>query len=416
MEKQNIPALRFPEFDKVWEKIKLGKHIDLISGFPFKSELFGENGKKLVIPKNFTKFGFGNFTDSFTKRTTEEVDEKYLCSENDLLVLLTDLTSTCELLGKPLYLTSEDGDVLLNQRIIKIIPNEKILLKRWLLGFLLTENYHKRIKETSSGSTVRHSSNKIINNIDLVFPSLPEQQKTASFLTEVDNKLQGLKRKAALLEQYKKGMMQKLFSQALRFKDENGQPYPNWEKKKLGEVFTEINEKVGSKDIETYSISAGIGFVSQREKFGKNISGDQNPNYIVLEQGDFSYNKGNSKTYKYGCVYLNLEQKSIAVPNVFISFRLSSPTMNPNFFAKLFESHYLDRSLRKIISSSARMDGLLNVNKTFFFGLKIPVPCDLEQTKIANFLTAIDQKIEQVGQQIAKAERWKKGLLQKMFV
>lgn len=82
----------------------------------------------------------------------------------------------------------------------------------------------------------------------------------------------------------------------------------------------------------------------------------------------------------------------------------------------MFEFHYLDKYLRLLISSSARMDGLLNVSKDGFFEIKLPYPCLEEQTKIANFLSAIDQNIEVTAQQIEQAKQWKKGLLQQMFV
>lgn len=210
--------------------------------------------------------------------------------------------------------------------------------------------------------------------------------------------------------------MQKIFSQEIRFKDDNEHGFPKWEKKKLGDVFTEINESVGERDIPTYSITAGIGFVSQKEKFGRNISGQQNKNYTVIDEGQFSYNKGNSKTYKYGCVYLNDTGEKIAVPNVFISFERVDPKMSTKYYSKLFESHYLDKELRKIISSSARMDGLLNVNKNSFFKLKVPCPNHYEQHKIGDFLCSLDNKIQNTQKQIEQAEQWKKGLMQQMFV
>ncbi len=207
--------------------------------------------------------------------------------------------------------------------------------------------------------------------------------------------------------------MQQIFSQKLRFKDEDGREFPEWEIKNLGEVFTEITEKVKNQNFETYSITAGKGFVSQREKFGKDISDKQNSNYICLKPFQFSYNKGNSKTYKYGCVYANLTGKDIAVPNVFISFESKLPIAT-NYYSKLFEWHYLDKFLKKLISSSARMDGLLNVSKQYFFKIDIPYPAYNEQTKIANFLTAIDDKTTQT--QLNAVKSYKKGLLQQLFV
>lgn len=197
----------------------------------------------------------------------------------------------------------------------------------------------------------------------------------------------------------------------LRFKEFSGE----WELKKLEELFVEIKNKVGVQNIETYSISAGIGFVSQREKFGKDISGQQNEKYIVVQPNQFSYNKGNSKTFKYGCIYPNNTGKPIAVPNVFISFDLIDKDMNIHFFAKLFENHYLDRGLRQIISSSARMDGLLNVSKTNFFQLKIPTTSKQEQEKVASFFTSVDTKIQLLIKKEKLLGQYKKGVMQKIF-
>ncbi len=255
-----------------------------------------------------------------------------------------------------------------------------------------------------------------INNVDIALPPKEEQRKIAAFLSAVDEKITQLTQKHQLLSQYKQGMMQKLFSQQIRFKADDGSEFGKWESKKISDLFDEVRNKVADRDIETYSITAGKGFVSQANKFGRDISGKQNSNYIVLKPNDFSYNKGNSKTYKYGCVYLNELTYDIAVPNVFISFRSKKQNLvHEKFYSKLFEFHYLDRYLRLLISSSARMDGLLNVSKDGFFEIKLPYPCLEEQTKIANFLSAIDQKIEVTSQQIEQAKQWKKGLLQQMF-
>jgi len=252
--------------------------------------------------------------------------------------------------------------------------------------------------------------------LPLPYPCLEEQTKIADFLTSVDKRIQQLKKKKELWEAYKKGVMQRIISQEIRFKDDKGNAYPNWEKKRLDDIFVEITDKVGNRNIENYSISAGKGFVSQKVKFGKSISGEQTVKYTVLTTGDFTYNKGNSKTYNYGCIYLNDIGKDIAVPNVFISFKPKKENLNRWFYQKLFESHYLDRGLRQIISSTARMDGLLNINKGNFFKLTVPFPSHEEQTKIADFAIAIDKKISFVDFQLEQTKMWKKGLLQQMFV
>ncbi len=193
-----------------WEEVRLGNLVDLTSGFAFKSDFFSEDGNKLITPKNFTTTGKANFTDTNTKWTTEISDKKYICRPNDLLVLLTDLTQSCELLGKPILLSQDDGNVLLNQRIVKIIPNRK-LEKPFLLYLLLTDDFHELIVSTASGTTVKHSSNKVLQSFHFYLPCLEEQTKIANFLSAIDQKIEVVAQQIEQAKTWKKGLLQQMF-------------------------------------------------------------------------------------------------------------------------------------------------------------------------------------------------------------
>ena len=193
-----------------WEEVRLGDLVELTSGFAFKSDFFSEDGNKLITPKNFTTTGKANFTDTNTKWTTEISDKKYICRPNDLLVLLTDLTQSCELLGKPILLSQDDGNVLLNQRIVKIIPNRK-LEKPFLLYLLLTDDFHELIVSTASGTTVKHSSNKVLQSFHFYLPCLEEQTKIANFLSAIDQKIEVVAQQIEQAKQWKKGLLQQMF-------------------------------------------------------------------------------------------------------------------------------------------------------------------------------------------------------------
>ncbi|ELX4137724.1 restriction endonuclease subunit S [Vibrio vulnificus] len=211
-EGENKPDFRFPEFsmEANWKKEKLHKVVDLLSGYAFKSEYFSTTGKKMVTPKNFTKNGFSSFSEDNTKYTSEEFNERYICREGDLLLLLTDLTPSCELLGRPMLLTSSDGEVLLNQRIAKVIINGNIN-KNFLKYFFLSNGFRKRIINTATGSTVRHTSNKIVLSTELLLPNLSEQNKIAACLLSIDGLIRAQADKIETLKEYKKGLMQQLF-------------------------------------------------------------------------------------------------------------------------------------------------------------------------------------------------------------
>jgi restriction endonuclease S subunit len=190
---------------------------------------------------------------------------------------------------------------------------------------------------------------------------------------------------------------------------------PEWQEKPLGEMSDRIVAKVGDAALTPVSITAGQGFVSQVEKFGRDISGDQYKNYIWLRQGDFAYNKGNSKSYPQGCVRRLKEFDQAAAPSAFVSFRLHDGYV-PEFFEGLFEKNVHGRQLIKFITSSARSDGLLNISPDQFFSINLPMPKDLaEQQKIAECLSSLDGLIAVEGRKLEALKAHKKGLMQQLF-
>lgn len=188
-----------------------------------------------------------------------------------------------------------------------------------------------------------------------------------------------------------------------------------WKKYKLRELADRITKKVGDNKLVTLSISAGIGFVSQAEKFSRDISGKQYCNYIYLKKGEFSYNKGNSKTFPQGCIYELKEYEEAAVPNAFISFRFKE-NLVPSFYKGYFDSNFHGKQLIRFITSGARSDGLLNISPTDFFSIVLPTPVKKEeQQKIADCLSSIDELIDAESRKLKALEKYKKGLMQKLF-
>ena len=188
-----------------------------------------------------------------------------------------------------------------------------------------------------------------------------------------------------------------------------------WKKYKLRELADRNTKKVGDNKLVTLSISAGIGFVSQAEKFSRDISGKQYCNYIYLKKGEFSYNKGNSKTFPQGCIYELKEYDEAAVPNAFISFRFKE-NLVPSFYQGYFDSNFHGKQLVRFITSGARSDGLLNISPTDFFSIVLPTPVKKEeQQKIADCLSSIDDLIDAESRKLRALEKYKKGLMQKLF-
>ena len=186
-----------------------------------------------------------------------------------------------------------------------------------------------------------------------------------------------------------------------------------WDRYKLSDISDELTEKAGNNPYETLSISAGVGFVNQANKFGKELSGKQYEKYIVLHKGDFSYNKGNSKKYPQGCIYQLKDRDEAAVPNVFESFRLNKGIND--YYEQLFVSGFLNRQLFAKINHGVRDDGLLNLKGEDFYSCYVPFPPLPEQQKIAEILSTQDKLIELQEKKIEQLKKLKKAYLQKMF-
>lgn len=187
-----------------------------------------------------------------------------------------------------------------------------------------------------------------------------------------------------------------------------------WSMPTLADISTPVEERVGDRILTPVSISAGIGFVPQAEKFGRDISGNQYRLYTVVRNGDFVYNKGNSLKFPQGCVYDLQDWGEVAAPNVFICFRLKEGYEN-RFYRQCFEQNLHGAQLRKHITSGARSNGLLNISKEAFFDVQIPTPDQSEQRKIADCLSSLDELIEAEEHKLNALKTNKTALVLELF-
>lgn len=187
-----------------------------------------------------------------------------------------------------------------------------------------------------------------------------------------------------------------------------------WKPVTLKKASVPVTERVGQRKLIPVSISAGIGFVPQAEKFGRDISGNQYQLYTLVRDGDFVFNKGNSLKFPQGCVYLLQGWGQVAAPNVFICFRLKDGYSN-DFFQNCFEQNQHGNQLKKHITSGARSNGLLNISKETFFAVEIPTPSLPEQRKIADCLSSLDELIAMQDRKVDTLKTQKKWLMQQLF-
>ena len=187
----------------------------------------------------------------------------------------------------------------------------------------------------------------------------------------------------------------------------------DWEQRKLGEIAERVQGNDGRMDLPTLTISAANGWMDQKERFSGNIAGKEQKKYTLLHKGELSYNHGNSKLAKYGTVFSLETYEEALVPRVYHSFKVINGSSK--FIEYYFATKIPDRELAKLVSSGARMDGLLNINFNEFMGINLTVPNKSEQEKISNYFSNLDHLITLHQRKCEHTKELKKFMLQKMF-
>ena len=186
-----------------------------------------------------------------------------------------------------------------------------------------------------------------------------------------------------------------------------------WEQRKLGDVCSRVQGNDGRMELPTLTISASNGWMKQEDRFSGNIAGKEQKNYTLLHKGELSYNHGNSKLAKYGTVFSLQTYEEALVPRVYHSFKVEKG--NANFVEYYFATKLPDRELGKLISSGARMDGLLNIGYKEFMGIQLLFPKTKEQECIANYFRNLDHLITLHQRKCDQMKELKKYMLTKMF-
>ena len=396
------PKMRFPEFEENWQSRKFSEFYSFKSTNSLSREnLNYKSGsvKNIHYGDIHTKFK-SQFDISKEKvpyvnpqlDLTKVSNDNYI-KEGDLVI--ADASEDYNDIGKSIEIIRLNNEKVLAGLHTFLARKESKDIYTGFPTFLLkTKKVRLGIMKIAQGTKVLSLSSSRLGNIFLDLPTLPEQTKIASFLTTVDEKISGLKKQLNLLERYKKGVMQKIFSQKLRFKDENGNDFPDWEEKKLGDCLDYeqptpylVNSTEYDDSFQTPVLTAGKTFILgyTNEEFGIY----QNHPIIIFD--DFT----------------------TASQFVNFSFKAKSSAMKILKVKGLNDIKFLYEAMQMITYETG---GHGRHWISVFAQLDILIPTLPEQQKIASFLSSIDEKIEKCQGQLRAMEIWKKGLLQQMFV
>lgn len=399
-EKMLVPQLRFSEFEGEWVEKKLGNVTTKVgSGSTPKGgiEVYTKTGIPFIRSQNV----YDNQLQLDDIHIPKSIHKKMAGStvlSNDILLNITGAS-----IGRSCIVPYdfEEGNVNQHVSIIRL----KEGTPEFLQAILSSEKGQKLVYQSMTGSGREGLNFQSIRSFKIVFPKPKEQQKIANFLSAIDNRIQTLVKKKTLLEQYKKGVMQKIFKQEIRFKDDtstslsasDGKAFPEWEEKKLGQTGNIKKGKQLNKEELTLSgtypcQNGGISPSGYTEEY--NTVG----NTITISEG------GNS------CGYVNYMQSKFWCGGHCYSILELKKEVNALFLFQYLK--FNEYGIMRLRVGS----GLPNIQKKDLLMFEVKLPCIEEQTKIANFLSAIDRNIELVTKKIEHTKTYKKGLLQQMFV
>ncbi len=402
-----IPQLRFPDFLDKWKSKKLGEVAKFSKGKGISKSEIVVGGKNDCIRYGELYTLYGETISEVHSKTNNELDKLVISEANDVIIPASGetqidiATASCVL---------KDGIILGGDLNIIKTKNNGVFLSYYL-------NSKKKIDiaRLSQGVSVIHLYASQLSSLKLNFPQLPEQKKIASFLTEVDTKITQLTRKKELLEYYKKGVMQQIFNQKNRFFDEKGNKYPKWKVKMLGELFLSYKGKGIPKGVlDENGINKCVLYGELYTKYDEVIfdvkSRTNSQVGLKSKKGDLLIPSSTTTT---GIDLANVT--ALNIENVLLGGDIIVLRGNQKI-NNIFYAYYLSNHKKHQIASRAQGITIVHLYYNSIKDLKIDIPCIEEQTQIANFLSSIDDKINQVAIQLEKTKTFKKGLLQQLFV
>lgn len=406
----NVPELRFPEFSGDWLKEKLGNLTNKIgSGSTPKGgqAVYTSSGILFIRSQNVTNNKLELNDPTYI---SDEINSKMKGSIVLPLDILLNITGAS--IGRSCVVPENFNIGNVNQHVCIVRLNNDNF--PYFIQLLLSSRIgQKLIFQEQAGGGREGLNFQSIASFKLQIPSLPEQQKIAQFLTTVDTKIEQLTKKKTLLEQYKKGVSQKLFSQEIRFKADDGSDYPDWVEKKLGDVVkyydgTHQTPKYVEKGIPFYSVEHVTANKFSETKYISEAVFEKENKRVSLEKGDILMTRiGSIGVAKY--IDWDVEASFyVSLALIKHNNNYNSQFLNQQIQCIFFQRELWKRTIHVAFPKKINLGEIGQCNVLF--------PSLPEQEKIANFLSSIDTKIDLATKQLNETKQFKKALLQLMFV
>ena len=382
------PKIRFKGYTNDWEQRKLGDIYGSI-GNAFvgtATPYYAEHGHFYLESNNVKDGQINHNAEIFINDEFYEKQKDKWLHTGDMVMVQSGHVGHAAVIPEELDNTAAHALIMFRN------PKEEI--EPYFLNYeYQTDKAKKQIENITTGNTIKHILASDMQEFVVDIPKYEEQKVIASYFCNLDHLITLHQRKCDQAKKLKKYMLQKMFPKnnesvpEIRFEGFSN----DWEQRKLGEVCSRDQGNDGRMELPTLTISAGNGWMRQEDRFSGNIAGKEQKNYTLLHKGELSYNHGNSKLAKYGTVFSLQTYEEALVPRVYHSFRVEKGSAD--FVEYYFVTKLPDRELGKLISSGARMDGLLNIGFDEFMGITLMFPEDQEQERIATCFRQLDNLI-----------------------
>ena len=398
------PKLRFAGFNDAWSKNRLAKIATFAKGKGISKDDTVEGGKYKCIRYGELYTRYKEIIEEVYSKTNITPADSFLSQKDDVIIpasgetALDIATTSCV----------KNAGILLGGDI-NILRFNKEQNGSFFAYYL--KNFKKRdIARLAQGQSVVHLYSSQLKEIRLNTPSLAEQEKIASFLESVDKFIKNLQTQNETLQEYKRGIIQKIFNQEIKFKDEKEKSFPEWKEMKLGEFLKERREYSTKGKGYTHISLTTQGVVPKSERYNRDflVGDDEVKGYKITRLNDLCYNPAN---LKFGVITLNKLSEGIFSP-IYVTFEIIGQDVDFIGYC-LCRTAFINKARRY---EQGTVYERMAVSPVDFLKVKIELPSVPEQKKISAYLRTIDNEIKLKEQQIEQAEEWKKGLMQGLFI
>ena len=401
------PKLRFKEFSGDWESKKLGDLLEFKNGINASKEQYG-HGKKFINVLDILSNNYITYENIIGKVDVDnDTFEKNSVGYGDIVFQRSSETRQ-EVGTANVYLDKEHkatfgGFIIRGKKIGEYDP---IFMNK----LLKTSSARKEITSKSGGSTRYNVGQETLSDVEVILPSIEEQEKIAYLFSLIDDKTSLQSEKVNALKEYKKGMIQKIFSMELRFKDDDGRDYPKWRKIKLSKVLKErktYSQK--NEGLEHVTLSKD-GIYRKGDRYDRDfLVVTEDKKYKITKLGDICYYPAN---LKFGVICRNDYGNAIFSP-IYVTFEVKPEADSEYIGAYLSRWDFINK-IRKY--EEGTVYERMSVKPEDFLRFEINLPSIKEQKKIKEFFNKIDDKIKFEEEKLNRLNDYKKGLIQQMFI